>query len=645
MKTFLVYIFLFSSLFGHTQNGKLDKKDIEYIKFKKFINVCINPDWAPIEFRENGTPKGISIDILKYISKKTGLELNFIYTKSWTQSQQYLQNGRCDITPTAIKTKKRERYAIFTKPYLTYDLAIITTYDKPYVISIESIIDKTITRKKGSGLITKLKRLYPDIKILEADNFQEMLKLVSEKKVYATIATLPVFAYYKKKYNFNDLKIAGFSGMNYPLRIMIRKDLPQLQHLLDEELTFITAKFTQQVYEKWIIKTKANIDYKKLMIIIFIILFLFILVLHWVFILHKKNRELKRLSKIKSQFLANMNHELRTPLNSMMGFIEIIKKNPKESEKYISIIDSSAKVLLSIIRNILNFSRLENENIKVIKCKFYKEELFDVLEFYRSKARKKGLKLILKTENLENLFYGDIDKIRDILIHLVDNAIKFTKKGEILIVIKYLKSNLYISVKDSGIGMEQDSLKTIFKPFSQLDKRVNKEYEGIGIGLGIAQKLVEVLGGQLKVKTKIGEGSEFYFKIPIEILEEDKPKKISYEKVLIVEDNKANQIFMKVVLKKLGLDFDIADNGKIAVDLYKNFHYPLILMDINMPILDGMEATKLIRKYEKEHNLSNSKIIAVTATSIDEYGEKIEKAGFDNYISKPVDVDKLLNLI
>jgi len=153
------------------------------------------------------------------------------------------------------------------------------------------------------------------------------------------------------------------------------------------------------------------------------------------------------------------------------------------------------------------------------------------------------------------------------------------------------------------------------------------------------------LGGQLKVKTKMGEGSEFYFKIPIEILEEDKPKKISYEKVLIVQDNKANQIFMKVVLKKLGLDFDIADNGKIAVDLYKNFHYPLILMDINMPILDGIEATKLIRKYEKEHNLSNSKIIAVTATSIDEYGEKIEKAGFDNYISKPVDVDKLLNLI
>ena len=158
MKTFLVYIFLFSSLFGHTKEGKLDKKDIEYIKFKKFINVCINPDWVPIEFRENGTPKGISIDILKYISKKTGLELNFIYTKSWTQSQQYLQNERCDITPTAIKTKKRERYAIFTKPYLTYDLAIITTYDKPYVISIESIIDKTITRKKGSGLITKLKR-------------------------------------------------------------------------------------------------------------------------------------------------------------------------------------------------------------------------------------------------------------------------------------------------------------------------------------------------------------------------------------------------------------------------------------------------------------------------------------------------------
>jgi len=633
-------IFFFSLSFGHLIDGKLDKEDINYIKQKKVINVCINPDWAPIEFREDGIPKGISIDILKIISKRIGLKLNFIYTDTWKKSQEYLKNGKCDITPTAIKTYKREKYAIFTKPYLNYDLAIITTQDKPYVTDISAIIDKSITRKKGSGLITKLKRLYPNIQILQANNFVEMFKLVADKKVYVTIAALPVFAYYKKRYNLYNLKIVGFTGWKYPLRIMVNKNETKLRNILDDELKLISPETTQKIYEKWIIQTKPEFNYK--FFIIFGIILLIVSL--WLFILYKKNKKLKELSEIKSKFLSNMSHELRTPLNSLMGFIQIIEKNPKECEKYLPLVKASAETILTEIDDILNFDRLQKKEIKLKNIEFTKQELKSLLSFCEFEAKKKGLKVDYK-DDLPEFLYGDIDKIRDVLVHLIDNAIKFTKEGKIEIILKYENEKLFVSIKDTGIGIPQNRLKEIFKEFKQLDERINKKYQGLGVGLSISQKLVKILGGELKVKSEVNKGSEFYFEIPIKKVEK-KEKKINIKgKILVAEDNKANQMFMQVLLKQLNINFDIAENGKIAFELYKNYHYPIILMDINMPVMDGIEATKKIREYEKQNNLKPSKIIAVTANAIDGDEERFLEAGMDGYIPKPIDIEKLKKLL
>jgi len=609
----------------------------------KIINVCINPDWVPIEFRENGTPKGISIDILNYISKNTGVKFRYIYTKSWSESQKFLEKGKCDITPTAIKTIKREKYALFTKPYLNYDLAIITTYDKPYVTSLDAVIDKTITRKKGSGLITKLERLYPNVKIIKPNSFKEMFELVNDKKVYATIATLPVFAYYKKKYNLNNLKIAGFSGMKYPLRIMVRKSKPEIREFLDKELTQINPKFTQKVYEKWIIKIKPNTDYKKIFIISLSLMFVIIVILIWVYILYKKNKELERLSKVKSQFLANMSHEIKTPLNSIVGFVELLKRDTSKCREYIHIIDNSLQVLSSLLRDILNFSNLEKNKIDINNQKFKSKNLIDFILIFKKEAKNKGLIFDIE-ENLPKVLYGDCEKLKDIMLHLLDNAIKFTDNGEIKIVLEYEKDKLKIKVIDTGIGIEKDKIEEIFKPFVQLDDRINKEYEGVGIGLSIVKKLVDVLKGKIDVNSNKEKGSEFYVEIPIKEVKEIQ-KEYNYKKVLIVEDNRANQMFLGVILKQLHLDYDIAQNGQIAVDMYKKFHYPLILMDINMPVMDGIEATRLIREYEEKNNLKPSRIIAITATMIENYKKELKKIKIDNYLAKPIDIDKLREVI
>ncbi len=607
----------------------------------KTINVCINPDWTPIEFR-NKTPKGISIDILKIIAKKHNLKLNFIKTKTWSESQFYLKKGLCDITPTAVETNKRKKYAIFTKPYLNYDLAIITKNDKSYVTNLKRIINQTFTRKKGSGLIKKLQRLYPNLKIIKANDYLEMFKLVSNNKVYFTIATLPVFAYYQKKYNLNNLKIAGFAEMTYPLRIMINKNEPELKKLLDKYLDEVSPTQKQKIYEKWTVKVKSNVDYKKLFIVILVLLFILIIALIWGYILQKKNQELQKLSQVKSQFLANMSHELRTPLNVIIGFLNIIKNNPKECEKYLDTIEGSAKSLVSLIDNILNFSRLENDKIEILNKEFSKKEFEEIAKFYEMEAKQKNLKFEYNFYNLADYFYGDMDKIRSILVELLNNSIKFTQKGKIELIIKYNNEKLYIQIIDTGIGIK--NIDKIFTPFTQLDDRVNKEYNGIGLGLSIVKKLLKTLKGNLDIKTQINKGSEFYIEIPIQVSSK-KANKFNVRKVLVVEDNRANQMFIKVLLDKFKIKFDMVNNGKEAVEKFKNNKYDLILMDINMPIMDGIEATKIIRQYEKENNLKPTKIIAVTANAIEGDKAKFLAIGMDDYIPKPIDINKLKEIL
>ena len=642
---FLILFLLVTFAFSHFANGNLDKEDKDYIKHKKVIKVCINPDWSPIEFREHNKPQGISIDILKKISTKIGLKLDFIYTRTWQESQNFLKEGKCDITPTAVKTPRREKYAIFTKPYLKYDLAIITSEDKPYFTDISGIIDKTLTRKMGSGIIVKLRKLYSDVRIIETEDYETMFELVNNDKAYATIATLPVFAYYKKRYNLHSLKIAGFTGWKYNLRIMVNKNEPKLREILDMELNLISPKTTQQIYEKWIVKTKAKFDYKQFFISLSIVLVIIIIFSIWIYMLHKKNKTLHKLSQVKSQFLANMSHELRTPLNSLIGFIQILKQNPKpeECKKYLPLIDSSSQVILTEIDDILNFDRLQKD-IKIENKEFTSEEIKNIVLFCKLEAQKKNLNCIINLD-LPNYLKGDIDKIRDVLIHLLDNALKFTEEGSIEVNVSYKNDKLLISIKDTGIGIDNKDLKKIFKEFVQLDFNLDKKYKGIGLGLSIAQKLVKALGGELKVKSTINKGSEFYFEIPINKIEKKDKKSYIKDTILVVEDNKANQMFMKVILKQLNISFVIAENGKEAFEMYKSYHYPIILMDINMPIMDGIEATKKIREYEIKNNLKHSKIIAVTANAIDGDEEKFMRIGLDGYITKPVNIDKLIKFL
>jgi PAS domain S-box-containing protein len=301
IKKIIIFFLSFSFLFALN----LTKEEKEYLQNHKIIKVCINPDWVPIEFRdEKGNPAGISIDILKTLADKLNLKLKFIKTSSWVESQQFLKEKKCDILPTAVMTDKRKKYAIFTKPYLSYKLAVITTNDKPIINNLDEIVDKTMSRKQGSGLIAKMKKLYPNIKIIQSKDFTESFKLVNNGKVYFTIATIPVFEYYRRKYHLNNLGINTYTDFKYNLRIMVRKDRHILRDILDQSLNTISPEIKKEIYKKWAIDVNPEIEYKKYIIIISSVLLtiIFILLYQYYYLRKKIKKATKEIEEKNEKF-------------------------------------------------------------------------------------------------------------------------------------------------------------------------------------------------------------------------------------------------------------------------------------------------------------------------------------------------------
>jgi signal transduction histidine kinase/CheY-like chemotaxis protein len=362
----------------------------------------------------------------------------------------------------------------------------------------------------------------------------------------------------------------------------------------------------------------------------------------------------KRANKSKSEFLANMSHEIRTPLNAIMGFIDLLKEKESDSEKlqYMKTIQSSSVALLGIINDILDFSKIESGNLSIDKVDFNVEEEFKTLvELFMAKASEKSINLeLIMDPNMPSALHTDPLRIKQVIANLISNAIKFTpRNGKVVLNIRYDSGKLIVSISDTGIGIAKDKQKHIFKAFSQAENSTTRKYGGTGLGLTISSRLISLLGGVLKLESEEGKGSTFSFMIDVEIGKHKKIlnkttlnlEAIKGKKILLVEDNKANQMFMSLILKKFGLVYEIANDGLEAIKVFEKGKFDLILMDENMPNLNGIEATKYILELEEKNNLIHTPIIALTANALKGDREKFLDAGMDEYLTKPVSKDRL----
>ena len=369
----------------------------------------------------------------------------------------------------------------------------------------------------------------------------------------------------------------------------------------------------------------------------------------------------KAASVAKSEFLANMSHEIRTPMNSIMGFINLLFKEEDSQDKRnkLNIIKESGYSLLTIINDILDFSKIESGKLHIEKNNFEVREVFNIVtDLFNGQCQEKNIKLMLSIDKkLPAVGNGDITRVKQVYSNLLSNAIKFSKENsKIEIRVEFIKdeNKLLCVVKDYGIGIHKDNIKKIFTAFEQEDTSTTRKYGGTGLGLSISKTLMSMMDGELDVKSVLGKGSEFFFSLDLfsdvvtqiheeeTILDDDI---LLSGRVLLVEDNKSNQLLMKIILEELGLEVNIANDGLEAIEAYLSKKYSLILMDENMPNMNGTEATKEIRKLEKSTQCTKTPIVAVTANAFEGDKERFLNAGMDEYISKPIDNRELERVI
>jgi PAS domain S-box-containing protein len=384
--------------------------------------------------------------------------------------------------------------------------------------------------------------------------------------------------------------------------------------------------------------------------------------------IHDAKMAAEAANRAKSEFLANMSHEVRTPMNAIIGMSELLlntKLTPRQAE-YQRLVLDSAESLLGVMNDVLDFSKIEAGRMELDPQDFdLRESIFDTLSTLENRARQRGLKLShWIAPEVPVRVRADQGRLRQVVMNLVGNAIKFTEEGEISVKVD-LKSHqgseamLRVEVRDTGVGVPPDKLKSIFEPFTQAEGSTARKYGGTGLGLSICRKIVALLEGEIWIESEEGHGSTFGFTARIKVDEvsgaepsglrkpavlEKKPECVPVLEVLLAEDGRANQLVATRFLERRGHSVTLAENGREAVIAWENGHFDAILMDIHMPEMNGFEATRIIREGE-EAGSPRIPIIAMTANAMQGDREACLEAGMDGYLAKPVHATDLYKVL
>ncbi len=654
----------------------LTTEEDDYLRENPVLQVAFDVDWPPVEFTDKGAGmNGIAADYLSRMSELLGVELKPSRPRSWKEMMKAVKNGELDLFSAISPTPQRREWIDFTDSYLSFPIVIITGKEVPYIGSMSDLGENPVAVVDSYASHDLLLKNHPYLNLLPVQDVKEGLMSVSTGKALAFIGNLATVSYIVSREGLTDLKVSGETPYSFDISMGVRKDNTVLLKILGKALARISPEERSAINSRWTSVTfEYATDYSLIWRILGVALVIVVIVLYWNNRLKIEVAERKRAeetaeaaNRAKSEFLANMSHELRTPLNAILGFAQIMERNPAiSSEKEsLKIIQRSGNHLLTLINQVLDLSKIEAGHITLEEHGFDLLHLLDELENMLSlRAGKKLLTLDFDcAQEVPRYIRTDEVKLRQVLINLLSNAIKFTDEGSVKLRVSLQKYNdleisekakaslhdgkyvILFEIEDTGPGIAPEEMDGLFEAFGQTASG-REAREGTGLGLLISYKFVQLMGGHLNVASEVGKGTTFGFDIraqaagAVEIPQESPGRRVvalepgqpSY-RILIVDDNSDNRQLLIRLLSPLDLDLREAGNGQEAIKIWNNWKPHLIWMDMRMPIMDGYEATRMIRA--QAPSIPAPAIIAVTASVFEENRAAVMSIGCDDIVIKP----------
>ncbi len=688
IRSFSVSIIIFFSLFTvvhcNITDTLLTANEIRWLDKNRYnIRFAPDPNWVPVDYIDSsGKHSGIVAELVKLIENRLDITFNILYFEKWEAGLTGMKEKEVDVMGSVQKIDEREEFLDFTDPYMNIPIVILVNNNFSDNLESKSI---RIGCMKNSHYKKFIKETYPKAEIFEYSDDLTGLIQTSIGNIDGVIIDLISASSLVEEYKLSNLSIGKILDYSWDLRFAIRKDLPELSSIIQKTLASIGENEKNRIIGNYVniavLKSENFYSrYNKYFIYTAIILlFVSILILAVNYSLkrkvalktaelkneiNQKNSALekaKESDRLKTAFLNNLSHEIRTPMNAIVGFSTLLRDNEitkEQIDKYTSIIDSSASQLLNLVDDILEMSIIDSKQIKITRKNTNLQSLLDTLYVkFKNVAETKNITLKFKIpEPGVKYLITDKPKFIRVVSILLDNALKFTHNGEVVFGYEVHGDYIEFFVKDDGIGIPSEIHDKVFDRFFKVDTTDNQIYGGSGLGLSIAKEFIELLGGKIHFKSSEKQGTTFYFTIPLNSLPsiDIANKKISAKNnqlikefdfsnitILVVEDDQLNQLYFSEILNQTNAKVIIASNGKEAIDSLNTYpDIKIVLLDIKMPEMDGFKTAQEIIKM-----FPNIPLIAQTAYSQEFEKETVIKAGFDEYISKPVDINKLLSLI
>ena len=642
------------------------------------IVVGVPTDRCPMLYEnQNSNITGIGVDLLRLAAADAGYNIIFKPIGDMTLKQA-LDDEEFDLVMplgSAIKSEQGKS-SITSEALLQTPMTLLTLNNKELP---ELKNTKVGMLSSQAGIVESIRNLYLGLEIVLFDNLEDAVDALYKNKVDALLNNSYVWSYVLQKPAYSKLYIhpTVMITMDFRAGTLDTPEKHEMIERLNRSIRRLTASQKQAIILEHTTKKlyKYNVyDYLYQYSIFFISLVIItLLVLLYVRQLRRAKKIAEEASKAKSDFLASMSHEIRTPINVIMGIGELISREATDTKmkQYAYSINSSANSLLCLINDVLDFSKMEAGKLKIRSDQYSLSNLIsDVEIMIKSRAESKGLAYLMNVnEDTPDELIGDEIRIKQVLINLLTNSVKYTKEGTVTLSIDYEKDGneeviLHISVKDTGIGMKQEEISKLFVAFERLDEDKNKTIEGTGLGMSIVKHILDAMESTLEVESVYGEGSEFKFAIKQRVFNWKRIGSVdSEERKLKITDNKYTPVFFAPDVRLLSVDdtemnlkvieglleptkihIDSVLSAKAALKNMKEIKYDILLIDHRMPEMDGIELIKKIRKDNSNIN-RESVCIALTANVVEGARDMYIKAGFDDYMEKPVKVRKLEEML